>query len=165
MCLHVRGLTSAAGPDCGRAQALRHGMAAALWQHAVRGISPLSSPTDGAGARDRLAHAMATALGDLFVYRGDDAVAAAVLLVALDPRGAAWYGATVHGSRPLRVAAAGSYLGMRVVFCSGSCLGVSAGGGPSRPPPAQLPAIEPARWAASCQVAAGSSQAKHRVAT
>ena len=90
-------------------------------------------PLDGAGARDRLAHAVATALGDLFVYRGDDAVAAAVLLVALDPRGAAWYGAMVHGSRPLRVASAGSYLMTRVMYCSCSCLGVSAGGGPPTP--------------------------------
>ena len=86
---------------------------------------------DGAGARDRLAYAVATALGDLFVYRGDDAVAAAVLLVALDPRVAAWSGATVHAARPLRVAAAGLYLLARVMNCSCSCLGVT-------PPP--LPA-------------------------
>ena len=135
----------------GRAQALRHGVAAALWEHAVRGISPPSppSPADGAGARDRLAHAVATALGDLFVQRGDDTVAAAVLLIALDARGVAWYSATAHGSRPLRVVAAGAYLLQRILFCSFSCLGVSAGGGPSArrypqlKPPAR--AIEPVR--------------------
>ena len=109
-------------------------------------MSPSSPPSStdgaGAGARDRLAYAVATALGDLFVFRGDDAVAAAVLVFALDARGAAWYGATVRGSRPLRVAAAGSYLLQRIVFCSCSCLGVSADGGPSarrypqlQPPP------------------------------
>ena len=120
----------------GRAQALRHGVAAALWEHAVRGISPPSPPcpADGAGARDRLAHAVATVLGDLFVFRGDDTVAAAVLLFALDARGLAWFSATVHGSRPLRVAAAGMYLLQRILFCSFSCLGVSAGGGPLHPP-------------------------------
>ena len=128
----------------------------------MAGSAPRPAATD---LDDQLAYAVAIALGDLLVYRGDDAVAAAVLLVALDPRGTAWFGATVRGSRPLRVAAAGTYLLQRVNFCSGSCVGVSAGGGPSRPPPAQLPTIEPARGAASCQVAAGSSQAKHVGAT
>ena len=131
--------SSAAGPDCGRAQALRHGAVAALWQRALSDITPPPMSLDGAGARDRLAYAVATALGDLFVYRGDDAVAAAVLLVALDPRGAAWCGATVHGSRPLRVAAAAGYLVERIMFCSCSCVGVSAGGGPAHPPPASCP--------------------------
>ena len=125
-------------------QALQHGAAAALWQRALRGTaslhlqtlppappSPSSSQLDGAGARDRLAHAVATALGDLLVFRGDDAVGAAALLVARDPRSAAWYGATVQASRPLRVAAAGDYLLFRVLTSSASCLGV-------RPPaPAQ----------------------------
>ena len=108
----------------------------------------------GAGARDRLAYAVATALGDLFVYRGDDAVAAAVLLVALDARGAAWCGATVHGSRPLRVAAAAGYLVERIMFCSCSCVGVSAGGGPAHPPPASCRDRDAARGRTR-QVAAG----------
>ena len=67
---------------------------------------------------------MATALGDLLVFRGDDAVAAAALLVALDPRGAAWYGAMLQATRPLRVAAAGDYLFSRVSNSIASCLGV-----------------------------------------
>ena len=82
------------------------------------------------GARDRLAHAVATALGDLLVFRGDDAVAAAALLVALDPRTAAWSGATVHASRPLRVAAAGTYMLVRISASICSCLGVTAAGPP-----------------------------------
>ena len=92
--------------------------------------------------RDRLAHAVATALGDLFVYRGDDAVAAAVLLVALDPRGAAWYGATAHGSRSLRVAAAAAYLTERILLCNCSCLWASAASGDPRA--AHQPACDPA---------------------
>ena len=51
MCLHERGLTSAAGPDCGRVQALRHGAAAALWQRALGDITPPPMPLDGAGAQ------------------------------------------------------------------------------------------------------------------
>jgi hypothetical protein len=107
------------------AQALRHGAAAALWQRALDGIAPPSPPSvSGEAARDRLAYAVATALGDLFVFRGDDDVAAATLLVALDPRTAAGSGATVHASRPLRVAAIGFYLLWRVAQCARSCLGV-----------------------------------------
>ena len=119
-------------------QALQHGAAAALWQRALRGTAPPplqtpppappppspSSQLDGAGARDGLAHAVATALGDLLANRGDDAVCAAALLVARDLRSAAWYGATVQASRPLRVAAAGDYLLFRVFLASASCLGV-----------------------------------------
>ena len=122
----------AARPPC--TQALQHGAAAALWQRALRGTAPpplqtppppsSSSQLDGAGARNRLAHAVATALGDLLVNRGDDAVGAAALLVARDPRSAAWFGATVQASRPLRVAAAGDYLLSRVMTSSASCLGV-----------------------------------------
>ena len=115
-----------------RAQALHNGAAGALWQRALRGITPppppppLTPPSllDGAGARDVLAYAVATALGDLLMFRGDDAVAAAALLVAQDPRSATWYGAMVQASRPLRVAAAGEYLLFRVCTASGSCLGV-----------------------------------------
>ena len=66
-----------------RAQALRHGAGAALWQRALGDLAPAA---DGAGARDSLVCAVAMALGDLPVRRGDDAVAAAALLVALDPR-------------------------------------------------------------------------------
>ena len=125
----------APSPPC--TQALQHGAAAALWQRALRGTAPPplqtpppappsspSSQLDGAGARDGLAHAVATALGDLLANRGDDAVGAAALLVARDPRIAAWYGATVQASRPLRVAAAGDYLLSRVNLSSASCLGV-----------------------------------------
>ena len=116
------------------AQALRHGAAAALWQRALDGIAPPSPPSvSGEAARDRLAYAVATALGDLFVFRGDDDVAAATLLVALDPRGGAWHAATVHASRPLRVAAAGTYLINRQwLVAASSCSRLEVT--PARPP-------------------------------
>ena len=114
-----------------RAKALHRGAAAALWQCAVSVASsaPRPPPTalDGAGPRDRLAHAVTTALGDLLVFRGDDAVGAAALLIALDPRYAVWSSATVHASRPLRVVAAGIYLMWRNITSGGSCLGVTVG--------------------------------------
>ena len=111
-------------------QALRQGAAAALWQHALGDIGTEASaapvPAEGGGgARDRLACAVATALGDLLVYRGDDAVAAAAMLVARDARSREWFGAMVHASRPLRTAAAAGYLMIRCVHSSCSCVGVS----------------------------------------
>ena len=109
-----------------RAQALRHGAGAALWQRALGDLAPAA---DGAGARDSLVCAVAMALGDLLVRRGDDAVAAAALLVTLDPRWAGWICGTAHASRPLRVVAAAGYLFFRASSSLCSCLGVRA---PSR---------------------------------
>ena len=116
-----------------RPQALHHGAAAALWQSALRleGIPPppLALPSLGAAAslrRDGLACALATALGDLFVNRGDDAVGVTALLVVTDVQYAAWYGAQVHASRPPSVAAVAGYLNWRIVASICSCLGVRA---------------------------------------
>ena len=95
----------------------------------MAGSAPRPAATD---LDDQLAYAVATALGDLLVYRGDDAVAAAALLIALDPRVVAWSGATVHASRPLRFAAATIYTSLRITTSTSSCLGVTAAG----PPPA-----------------------------
>ena len=119
----------------GRAQALHHGAAAALWERALGlGITAVPSsppsPLDGVGVEDRLAYVAAMALGDLFVFRGDDTVAAAVLLVALDQRGVARSGALLHASRPLRLAAAWAYLLSRLMYSSCSSLGVIDGGPP-----------------------------------
>ena len=114
----------ALGAGLGCTQALQRGAGVALWLRAVYGIEQRAAPVEPNDARDRLAHAVATALGDLLAYRGDDAVCAAALLVARDPRSAAWYGATMQASRPLRVAAAGDYLLSRVYHSSASCLGV-----------------------------------------
>jgi hypothetical protein len=120
------------------AQALRQGAATALWQCALSDRDPAvatSTPVlpppppapaeRAAGARDRLACAVATALGDLLVYRGDDAVAAAAMLVARDERLADWAGAMAQASRPLRVMSAAGYLAFRCASSSCSCLGVS----------------------------------------
>ena len=69
---------------------------------------------------------MATALGDLFAYRAGDAVFVAAQHVALGGQWAAWYSATVHASRPLRVAAAAQYCMERCMYSAGACLGVRA---------------------------------------
>ena len=79
-----------------------------LWQRALR-CAPAALPGDdgGAGARDSLVCALANALRDLLAQRGGDELAAAALRVLLDPRFAAWHGATAaEASRPPRVAAA-----------------------------------------------------------
>ena len=135
-------LSSEGSPTSPRgAQALRHGAAVALWQLALGDVTvkvPEAAPlglvpvsAGGAGARDRLACAVATALGDLLVYRGDDAVAAAAMLIVLDGRRVDWAGAMVHVSRPMRVVSAAMYLLNRLLHSSCSCLGVSAS--PARP--------------------------------
>ena len=75
-----------------------------------------------------MTHAVATAVGDLFACRAGDAVFVAAQHVLLGGQAAAWYSATVHASRPLRVAAAAGYCLNRCLFSAGACLGV-------RPPP------------------------------
>ena len=79
-----------------------------------------------AHAHDRLTFAASAALGDLLVPRGDDAVAVAGLLISLDPRSMAWFAATAHASRPLRVVAVANYLLLRVIWSGCACLGVTA---------------------------------------
>ena len=106
------------------AQALEHGAPALLWRCALDGVA--GPEAGGAGARDELAHAVATALGDLLAYRGGDAVFVAAQHVALGGQCAAWYSATVHASRPLRVAAAAHYCLHYCMFSAGACLGVRA---------------------------------------
>ena len=133
--------TLADEPNAGaaRGQALRHGAGAVLWQRALEGVAPASAAAGGAGARDRLTHALATALGDLFANRGDSHLFAATLRVGLHGRFAAWLGAVVHADRPLRVAAAGCYMWIRLAFAVGSAFGV----GVTPPPPPAPPAAAP----------------------
>ena len=114
------------------AQALEHSAPALLWRCALDGMHMAAPAAAGGGARDRLAHAVATVLGDLFAYRADDAVFVAVQHVLLGGKFVAWHGATVHASRPLRVAAAAQYCLFRCLFSAGACLGVRP---PPRPPP------------------------------
>ena len=73
-----------------------------------------------------MAHAVATVLGDLFAYRASDAVFVAAQHVLLGGQAAAWYSATVHASRPLRVAAAAHYCLHECLYSAGACLGVRA---------------------------------------
>ena len=99
-----------------------------LWQRALR-CAPAAPPGDdsGAGARDSLVCALANALGDLLTHRGGDELAAAALRVLLDPRFAAWYGATAaEVSRPPRVAAAAAGLAIDILLAVGNNLGVTA---------------------------------------
>ena len=108
------------------AQALERGAPALLWRRALDG---LAEPTaGGAGARDRLAHAVSMALGDLFAFRAGDEMFVAAQHVALHRQAPAWYSAMVHASRPLRVATAAQYCMSRCLSSAGACLGV-------RPPP------------------------------
>ena len=105
-------------------QAVRLGAPAMLWQRALHcGMAP--STSGGAGARERLAYVLATALADLLAYRGDDELAAAALRIVFDPRLAAWHGAlSVDASRPPRVTAAANFIGFRCACCAVSSLGV-----------------------------------------
>ena len=82
---------------------------------------------DGTRTRDGhgLACAVAISLGDLLVYRGDEAVAAAALLIALDPQIKLWYCEMVNASQPPRAVAAASYLLYRLITSGCSFLGVS----------------------------------------
>ena len=99
-----------------------------LWQRALR-CAPAAPPDDdgGAGARDSLVCALANALGDLLTHRGGDELAAAALRVLLDPRFAAWYGATAaEASQPPRVAAAVHGLTIGILGAVGANLGVTA---------------------------------------
>ena len=106
-------------------QALGHGAAAALWQRALRDTAQPPG-AEGGRAGDELALALATAMGDLFAWRGDDTVGRAVLCVGADQRFAAWYIAMAQASRPPRVTVAACYLLVRCLFSVGSCLGVRA---------------------------------------
>ena len=63
------------------------------------------------------------------MYRGDNAVAAAAMLLALDPRIATWADTAVHPSRSPHVSTSAGYLIFRMVASCSSCLGVS----PARP--------------------------------
>ena len=107
-------------------QAVRLGAPAMLWQRALHcGLDPSSSGE--AGAPERLACALATALADLLAYRGDDELAAAALRIVFDPRLAAWHDAlAADASRPPRVAAAASIIAWHCAFCAGSSPGVRA---------------------------------------
>ena len=111
-------------------QALGHGAAAALWQRALRDTARPPG-AEGGRAGDELALALATAMGDLFVYRGDDAVGGAALRVGADQRFAAWFTAMAQASRPPRVTAAAMHLFDRCMFSVGSCLGVRAASAPA----------------------------------
>ena len=121
------------------AQALEHGAPALLWRCALDGVA--GPEAGGAAARDELAHAVATALGDLFAYRAGDAVFVAAQHVALGGQCAAWYSAAVHASRPLRVAAAAYYCLDRCLYSAGASLGVRA---PPLPFPAAARTTAPA---------------------
>ena len=99
------------------AQALGNNVAAVLWRRALR-------DTGVSAAGDELALALATAIGDLLVYRGDDAVGRAALRVGTDERLPAWLIAMWQPTRQPRATAAAYYLVGRCLTSACSCLGV-----------------------------------------
>ena len=108
------------------AQAVRVGAPSMLWQHMRRyAPAPLLGEDTDTGARNSLACALATALVDLLAKRGGDELAAAALRILVDPRLAAWYGATtVETARPPRVVAAAQLAVFGLLNCVCTSLGV-----------------------------------------